>query len=206
MLGQWRLKVNEPGEDLYAYISVQHPDFGNNYFVATLKAKRVEISSTTPDDLEAFFWLIPHKGSIISYWNVSHCFFSFFYIFFHLYNYCNFPLYWFTCDYFQLSKWKSLHLWYDAFVKGLKLWWKNAHFYEHPRKENPAYREEALKSNEKKTHLCPAFGGDNIGAANDDVVQREGTIDRCFVWKDAPWPWSYLIAPKSSSRSEIAAY
>ena len=72
MHGHWRLKVSEPGEELYAYISVEHPKFGNNYFIATLKAKKVQISSTTPDDLEAFFWLQPHKGSLISYWNVSH--------------------------------------------------------------------------------------------------------------------------------------
>ncbi|XP_057771311.1 uncharacterized protein LOC130991222 [Salvia miltiorrhiza] len=144
MLGHWRLKVSEPGEDLYAYISVEHPYFGNNYFIATLKAKKVEMSSTTPDDLEAFFWLQPHKGSLISYWN------------------------------------------------GVKLWWRNAHFYEHPRKENPSYREEALKRNEKKIQMCPAFGG-------NDVVRREGMVDRCFMWKDAPWPWSYLTLPKSSS-------
>ncbi|KAH6833463.1 hypothetical protein C2S53_012685 [Perilla frutescens var. hirtella] len=145
MLGKWKLKVSEPGEDLYAYISVQHPDFGNNYFIATLKAKKVSISSTTPDDLEAFFWLQPHKGSIISYWN------------------------------------------------GVKLWWKNAPFYEHPRKENPAYREEALTRNEKMVQFCPAFN-----VANDDVRRDDGTIDRCFMWKDAPWPWSYLIASSSS--------
>ncbi|KAH6823064.1 hypothetical protein C2S53_002058 [Perilla frutescens var. hirtella] len=147
MLGNWKLKVSEPGEDLYAYISVQHPDYGNNYFIATLKGKKVNISSTTPDDLEAFFWLQPHKGSIISYWN------------------------------------------------GVKLWWKNAPFQEHPRKENAAYREKALARNGKTTQFCPAFGGNN---PVEDVVRPVGTIDRCYMWKDAPWPWSSLIAPSSS--------
>ncbi|XP_047944999.1 uncharacterized protein LOC125191645 [Salvia hispanica] len=144
MLGYWRLKVNEPGEDLYAYISIEHPKFGNNYFIATLKAKKVEISSTTPDDLEAFFWLQPHMGSILSYWIA------------------------------------------------LKLWWKNVHFYEHPKKENANYREDCFKQN---VQLCPAFGGKN--AANDVVSSKEA-VDRCFMWKEAPWPWSCLIAPRSS--------
>ncbi|XP_042009382.1 uncharacterized protein LOC121758007 [Salvia splendens] len=151
MLGNWRLKVNEPGEDLYAYISIEHPKFGNNYFIATLKAKKVEISSTTPDDLEAFFWLQPHRGSIISYWIA------------------------------------------------LKLWWKNAHFHEHPRKENANYREDYYKRNEKKIQLCPAFGGKNTA---NDVVSSEEAVDRCFMWKEAPWPWSCLIAPRSSSEIE----
>ncbi|XP_042026197.1 uncharacterized protein LOC121773409 [Salvia splendens] len=153
MHGHWRLKVSEPGEDLYAYISVEHPKFGNNYFIATLKAKKVQISSTTPDDLEAFFWLQPHKGSLISYWN------------------------------------------------GVKLWWKNADFHEHPRKENSMYREKALERNQK-IQFCPAFGGNS--AANAVVVSHEDTIDRCFMWKDAPWPWSYLIAPIASSTSKTS--
>ncbi|KAG6395479.1 hypothetical protein SASPL_146124 [Salvia splendens] len=124
-----------------------------DYFLATLKAKKVQISSTTPDDLEAFFWLQPHKGSLISYWN------------------------------------------------GVKLWWKNADFHEHPRKENSMYREKALERNQK-IQFCPAFGGNS--AANAVVVSHEDTIDRCFMWKDAPWPWSYLIAPIASSTSKTS--
>lgn len=78
----------------------------------------------------------------------------------------------------------------------MKLWWKNGHFYEHPRKQDPAFRETALARNGKKIQICPAFGGMN--AVNDDVVQCEGmdTIDRCYMWKDASWPWSYLISPR----------
>ncbi|XP_057771308.1 uncharacterized protein LOC130991220 [Salvia miltiorrhiza] len=106
MLGHWRLKVSEPGEDLYAYISIEHPNFGNNYFIATLKAKKVEISSTTPDDLEAFFWLQPHRGSIITYWI------------------------------------------------GMKLWWKNAHFHEHPSKERIQHTEKNLINEMKRRFNC----------------------------------------------------
>ncbi|KAI3470196.1 hypothetical protein Pfo_026859 [Paulownia fortunei] len=130
MLGNWRLKVNEPGENMYAIVSVQHPKFGN-YFTASLTAKRVITSSIMSDDLEAFFWLLPHKVSITAYWNA------------------------------------------------LKLLWNNVPFYSHPRRENPAYREEAFPRDEK-VQFCPAFG-------------VEGRIDRCFIWKDAKWPWLYLI-------------
>ncbi|KAL7145550.1 hypothetical protein ABFS83_07G092000 [Erythranthe nasuta] len=69
MEGNWRLKVNNPGKHLYAFISVQHPKFGN-YFNASLTAERVVTSSSMhSDDLEAFFWLIPHRVSIAAYWN-----------------------------------------------------------------------------------------------------------------------------------------
>ena len=87
-----------------------------------------------------------------------------------------------------------------CFVKGVKLWWKNADFHEHPRKENSMYREKALERNQK-IQFCPAFGGKS---AVNDVVHNEETIDRCFMWKDAPWPWSYLIAPKASSTSKTS--
>ncbi|XP_057771312.1 uncharacterized protein LOC130991223 [Salvia miltiorrhiza] len=145
MLGHWKLKMSEPEEDLYAYMSVQHPNFGNNNLVASLKAKKVEISSTTREDLEAFFWLQPHKITIITYWNA------------------------------------------------VRLWWKRVPFYEHPRKENPAYREEAIAKNGKTTQFCPGFGGKIAG--NDVVSCEDQTLDRCYMWKDAPSPWSNLIAP-----------
>ncbi|KAK6146341.1 hypothetical protein DH2020_020210 [Rehmannia glutinosa] len=141
MLGNWKLKVNEPGEILYAIISVQHPKLGN-YFTASFTAKRVIYDSTTSDDLEAFFWLMPHKVSITAYWNA------------------------------------------------LKLWWNNVPFYTHPRIENPTYREEAFQRDEKMQLICPAFGG--INKANNNL-RSGGKIDRCFMWKDAKWPWSYLI-------------
>ncbi|GFP85245.1 hypothetical protein PHJA_000668200 [Phtheirospermum japonicum] len=141
MLGNWRLKMNEPGESLCLIISVQHPKLGN-HFTATYTATRVNISSNMySDDFEAFFWLMPHKVSITAYWNA------------------------------------------------LKLWWKNVPFYTHPRTEKPTYREEAFARDEK-IQFCPLFGGNK---ANNNMKRVEERVDRCFVWKDAKWPWSYLI-------------
>ncbi|KAH6785555.1 hypothetical protein C2S51_038010 [Perilla frutescens var. frutescens] len=140
MHGSWRLKVKEPGENLFAFISVQHPQVGT-MFRASFTANKVETSSViTSDDLEAFFWLMPHRVSIMAYWNA------------------------------------------------LKLVWKNVPFYEHPRKENPSYRDEAIPRDEKM-QFCPIFGGNK-----SNNLRREERIDRCFTWKDAKGPWSYLIA------------
>uniref|UniRef100_A0A2P2K1G3 Uncharacterized protein n=2 Tax=Rhizophora mucronata TaxID=61149 RepID=A0A2P2K1G3_RHIMU len=66
MLGNWRIKANAPGDSLSVYISVQHPELGN-YFVATLKAKR--LSSSLLPDHAMFFWLMPHKVAVWIYWH-----------------------------------------------------------------------------------------------------------------------------------------
>ncbi|KAL5841180.1 hypothetical protein ACOSQ3_011783 [Xanthoceras sorbifolium] len=66
MLGNWRIRTNTPGENLIVTISVQHPELGD-YFVATLKAKRV--SSSLLSDNAMFFWLMPHKVAIWIYWH-----------------------------------------------------------------------------------------------------------------------------------------
>ena len=68
MLGNWTIKANAPGDNLYVAISVQHPKLGN-YFTATLKAKRV--SSSTLSNHATFFWLMPHKVALWIYWHVS---------------------------------------------------------------------------------------------------------------------------------------
>lgn len=60
--------MSEPGEKLYALVSVQHPKLGTN-FTASLTAKRVIPSNI--QDHDAFFWLLPHKVSFVTYWNVS---------------------------------------------------------------------------------------------------------------------------------------
>ncbi|KAL8479381.1 hypothetical protein ACS0TY_026305 [Phlomoides rotata] len=141
MLGNWRLKVNEPGEHLFAFVAVEHTKFGT-YFRSSFTAKKVMTSpSLTSDDLEAFFWLMPHKITMTTYWNA------------------------------------------------VKLWLKNAPFYQHPRKQNPLYREEAISVDEKM-QLCPIFGGNN---STNNLIRHEERIDRCFTWKDAKRPWSYLI-------------
>ncbi|KAI9198107.1 hypothetical protein LWI28_010271 [Acer negundo] len=66
MLGNWRIRANAPGENLIVTISVQHPELGD-YFVATLKAKRV--SSSMVSDHAMFFWLMPHKVAVWIYWH-----------------------------------------------------------------------------------------------------------------------------------------
>ncbi|KAK4440176.1 hypothetical protein Salat_0352500 [Sesamum alatum] len=74
----------------------------------------------------------------------------------------------------------------------LKLWWKNVSFIQHPRYQNPKYREEALLRDEN-IQCCPSFGNneaDNLqiqGRARDssDKVSSQ----RCFTWRDATWPW-----------------
>jgi len=43
MPGNWSIKANAPGDNLFVAISVQHPKLGN-YFTATLQAKRVSSS------------------------------------------------------------------------------------------------------------------------------------------------------------------
>lgn len=68
MLGTWKIRANEPGDDLSVSIEVQHPHLGN-YFSATLKAKR--ISPAQASDPAVFFWLMPHKVGIWIYWHVS---------------------------------------------------------------------------------------------------------------------------------------
>lgn len=68
MLGNWSIRVNVPGDTLSVFISVHHPELGD-YFVATLKAKR--ISSLLVSDHAIFFWLMPHKVALWIYWHVS---------------------------------------------------------------------------------------------------------------------------------------
>lgn len=68
MLGNWKIRANEPGEELSVSIESKHPHLGN-YFSATLKAKR--IPPTRVSDPAVFFWLMPHKVAIWIYWHVS---------------------------------------------------------------------------------------------------------------------------------------
>ncbi|KAJ9135850.1 hypothetical protein P3X46_032978 [Hevea brasiliensis] len=66
MLGDWRIRANSPGDGLSVSISVQHPELGD-YFVATLKAKRISLFLGSDHDL--FFWLMPHKVAFWIYWH-----------------------------------------------------------------------------------------------------------------------------------------
>ncbi|KAL2341120.1 hypothetical protein Fmac_009060 [Flemingia macrophylla] len=66
MLGSWDIKANDPGDNLTISISVHHPKHGN-YFIASLKAKR--LCSSTESDHAFFFWLMPHKVAVWIYWH-----------------------------------------------------------------------------------------------------------------------------------------
>ncbi|CAN8290680.1 unnamed protein product [Cochlearia groenlandica] len=63
MLGNWTIRANEPGDDLFVSIESRHPHLGN-FFSATLRAKKVIVS-----DPAVFFWLMPHKVAIWIYWH-----------------------------------------------------------------------------------------------------------------------------------------
>lgn len=67
MLGNWKMRANAPGENLSLEILVQHPELGD-YFAATLKAKKVQPSSTLGPAF--FFWLMPQKVALWIYWQV----------------------------------------------------------------------------------------------------------------------------------------
>nr|POE50002.1 hypothetical protein CFP56_33344 [Quercus suber] len=71
MLGNWNMRANAPGDNLYVTISVQHPKLGD-YFTAVLKAKRVP--SSLVSDHAMFFWLMPHKVAVWIYWHDFHFF------------------------------------------------------------------------------------------------------------------------------------
>ncbi|OVA13246.1 Protein of unknown function DUF1365 [Macleaya cordata] len=64
MLGNWSMRANVPGDNLFIAISVQHPKLGD-YFTATLNAKRISSGALNP---ALFFWLMPHKVALWIYW------------------------------------------------------------------------------------------------------------------------------------------
>ncbi|KAL8103419.1 hypothetical protein AgCh_027841 [Apium graveolens] len=65
MLGDWKMKTRSPGNNLSVTVSVKHPVLGN-YFTAFLTAKRV--LPTTKINYLFFFWLMPQKAAIYTYW------------------------------------------------------------------------------------------------------------------------------------------
>ncbi|MBA0658751.1 hypothetical protein Goklo_010933 [Gossypium klotzschianum] len=74
MLGSWSLRANAPGQNLLVTISVQHPELGD-YFLATLKAKRVSLESV--HDHALYFWLMPHKVALWIYWHLDSVLFGY---------------------------------------------------------------------------------------------------------------------------------
>ncbi|KAI3428977.1 uncharacterized protein J3R85_008787 [Psidium guajava] len=80
----------------------------------------------------------------------------------------------------------ALWIYWQAF----KLWWKNVSFIQHPRYANPTYREEAAER-DRGLRCCEAFHLDGMNNRTDlDSSSGKSHIDRCFVWRDAKWPWS----------------
>ncbi|KAK2965283.1 hypothetical protein RJ640_004152 [Escallonia rubra] len=65
MLGNWSIRTNAPGDNLFVAISVQHPKLGD-YFTASLTARRV---SSLGNDHALYFWLMPHKVAVWIYWH-----------------------------------------------------------------------------------------------------------------------------------------
>ncbi|KAK1378428.1 TBC1 domain family member 14 like [Heracleum sosnowskyi] len=65
MLGDWKMKTRSIGNNLSVTVSVKHPVLGN-YFTAFLTAKRV--LSTSKVCYAFFFWFMPQKAAIYTYW------------------------------------------------------------------------------------------------------------------------------------------
>ncbi|KAK6917169.1 Protein of unknown function DUF1365 [Dillenia turbinata] len=84
----------------------------------------------------------------------------------------------------------SLWIYWHAFI----LWWKNVAFIQHPRYSNSMYREEAKLRDQKLkgcTEVRSDKGKDVQGERSSSNVLSNGVGgDRCFAWRDAPWPWS----------------
>ncbi|KAL7242063.1 hypothetical protein ACSBR1_014606 [Camellia fascicularis] len=64
MLGNWSMRTNAPGDNIFVTISVRHPKLGD-YFTASLTGKRISSSAA---DHALFFWLMPHKVALAIYW------------------------------------------------------------------------------------------------------------------------------------------
>ncbi|CAL5412517.1 unnamed protein product [Camellia sinensis] len=54
MLGNWSMKTNAPGDNIFVTISVRHPKLGD-YFTASLTGKRISSSAA---DHALFFWAL----------------------------------------------------------------------------------------------------------------------------------------------------
>ncbi|XP_020275545.1 uncharacterized protein LOC109850049 isoform X5 [Asparagus officinalis] len=121
MLGNWNLHADEPGENLFLAISIQHPTLGN-YFTAILSAKRVDSSSNSLN-LALYFWLMPHKVAVWIYLQVMLV----------------------SVAFLVVTMMVASH----APPMALKLWWKNVAFLDHPKYSKPKYREDALSRDQK---------------------------------------------------------
>ncbi|KAF5944763.1 hypothetical protein HYC85_018840 [Camellia sinensis] len=64
MLGNWSMKTNAPGDNIFVSNFSSHPKLGD-YFTASLTGKRISSSAA---DHALFFWLMPHKVALAIYW------------------------------------------------------------------------------------------------------------------------------------------
>lgn len=71
----------------------------------------------------------------------------------------------------------------------LKLWWKSVPFIQHPRYDNPAYRDEAVLR-DRKLNCCMAKDYEkSVLCTKDDKIVK----GHQFHWTDAKWPWSLAL-------------
>ncbi|KAM7530474.1 hypothetical protein LguiB_033884 [Lonicera macranthoides] len=116
--------------------------------------------SSSATDHAVFFWLMPHKVALWIYWHV------------------------------RVSTFLNLEGLIFFLGLALKLWWKGVPFIQHPRYNNPLYREQA-SVNDKKLQCCPAFAPNHSQVEGSDSGFMADTIgrERWFQWRDAKWPW-----------------
>ncbi|KAI3984487.1 hypothetical protein MKX01_033980 [Papaver californicum] len=72
--------------------------------------------------------------------------------------------------------------------QALKLWWKNVHFVQHPRYQNPTYRGEALMR-DRKLQGCPIFGQEDDNNYSNIAAENKSQ-NRWCVWRESRWPWA----------------
>ncbi|PPD69555.1 hypothetical protein GOBAR_DD33557 [Gossypium barbadense] len=158
MLGSWSLRANAPGQNLLVTISVQHPELGD-YFLATLKAKRVSLESV--HDHALYFWLMPHKVALWIYWHLDSVLFG----------------------YAPEVEWPlALKLWWKnvSFIQHPR--------YTNPSYREEALNRDrklqccpGLRQN-KDEHM-------QVGGSDSATEAERYHGERFFVWKDAKWPW-----------------
>ncbi|CAL5410136.1 unnamed protein product [Camellia sinensis] len=181
MLGNWSMRTNAPGDNIFVTISVRHPKLGD-YFTASLTGKRISSSAA---DHALFFWLMPHKVALAIYWEMV----------------CK------NCVWFVLkASLRGLDLMLsvvqtsmggNGLREALKLWWKGVAFIQHPRYANVGYRQEAL-IRDMKLQCCPAFSQDiqnhqPLEGSDSYLLKDKNGRNRRFTWRDAKWPWWWLL-------------
>ncbi|GAB2279866.1 hypothetical protein Dimus_014503 [Dionaea muscipula] len=81
---------------------------------------------------------------------------------------------------------QKVALW--IYWQGLKLWWKNVVFIQHPRYANPGYREQAVSRDQKLRCCAPS-----MSMLKEEDFSHHHHVEgrRWFKWRDAKWPWQW---------------